>query len=158
MAPFNPIIYPIVLLVAGIVVVLILVSLATSLTIRDLRKHFRVMTQAWKTQDIQFVQGPALANFLNQRRLFGMRGNGALVLTTQDVRFAQLVPNREIVIHMSDITAVRLVRKFNGRWGGGPFLAIQNKNGEWIGFQTEHPQEWAENIEAKLQLAPVPQA
>ncbi len=158
MAPFNPIIYPIVLLVAGIIVVLILVALATSLTIRDLRKHFRVTVQSWSMQNMKFEQGPSLANFLNQRRLFSMRGNGALVLTQQDVRFAQLAPNREIVIRLADITAVRLVRKFNGRWGGGPFLAIQNKQGEWIGFQTDSPQRWAEKIESNLQAMPASQA
>jgi hypothetical protein len=57
------------------------------------------------------------------------------------------MPEREIVIPLNEIASVHVVAKFNGRWGGGPFLVIKRKIGDLTGFQLSNPRKWAEVLD-----------
>ncbi len=132
--PLNPIIYPIVISVSVFVVALLLLSISMSSIALAVRKRRKVAMNSWKSQGLTFVITPAQANFLNEPRAFGVGNNGTLALTETSLRFAQVMPEREIVIPLNEIASVHVVAKFNGRWGGGPFLVIKRKIGDLTVF------------------------
>jgi hypothetical protein len=66
------------------------------------------------------------------------------------------MPERDIVIALADIDSVHLVDKFNGRWGGGPFLVVRRKAGDLTGFQLHGARRWASAIdEARMGELPL---
>jgi hypothetical protein len=153
MESMDPIVYNLAICSGTLVVALLIVTFVIAATARRLTARRAQALQSWKAQGLQFVLGPAQANFLNERRSFGTNGNGTLLLSTDAVRFVQAAPEREIVIPLDDIDQVTLVNQFNGRWGGGPFLVIQRKVGDLTGFQTEQPQRWNDAIRSALMQA-----
>ncbi len=149
-ASLDPIVYPIVVCVGTLVVLLLVLTYAITATMRKVSAHYGRTLEKWQKLGIQFVLGPQQASFLNQRRSFGPGGNGTLLLSRDAVRFAQVSPDREIVIRFEDISQVGLADKFNGRWGGGPFLVIKRNVGDLTGFQIPEPQKWVDAIDAAL--------
>jgi hypothetical protein len=144
--PLNPIIYPIVISIAALAAALILMSLAVSSITLSVRRRRRGAMQAWKALGLTLVRVPAQANFLNEPRAFGVGNNGTLALTPTHLRFAQVMPEREIVIALKDIASVHVVAKFNGRVGG-PFLVVKRTVGDLTGFQLSNPSVWADAID-----------
>lgn len=146
----NPIIYPVFALVATAVIVIIIINLASVLLVKDLRKHYVQVVTGWRNAQMQFVQGPEIANFLNQRRWFGARGNGVLVLTPTEMRFARIAAEKEIVIPLSSIEQVQRVKRFNGYRASKPFLAVKDTAGTWTGFQVGDAEKWEQELQARL--------
>ena len=134
--------------------------LATFLVTREVKRRRREAIGKWKNSRLNFVLGPSAANFLNSKRAFGAGGNGTLLLTTESLRFAQASPNREIVIPLVDIETALVMKDFNGRWGGGPFLVVRRKVGDFTGFQVGAAQKWqmaiCQQLEAVHSQAPAP--
>jgi hypothetical protein len=145
--PLNPIVYPMVICSATLVVALLLVSFAISSVTMSVRKRRAKAIRGWQAQGMRMLMAPAQANFLNEARAFGVGNNGTLAVTDGALRFAQVMPEREIVIRFDEIESVHIVTKFNGRWGGGPFLVIKRKVGDLTGFQVVNPQRWAEALD-----------
>lgn len=152
----NPIIYPIFALVTTAVVVIVLVNLASVLLVKDLRQHYVKVVTAWRNVPLEFVRGPEIANFLNQRRLFGARGNGVLVLTPTELRFARIAAENEIIIPLDSIAQVQRVKRFNGYRASKPFLAIKDTSGTWTGFQVGNAERWEEDLQTRLPHLAIP--
>jgi hypothetical protein len=149
--PNNPIIYPMVIFAALLVVALLLFTYAISWISMTVRRRRREAIAAWRTQGLDLRATPVQANFLNEARAFGVGNNGTLALSKDALHFAQVMPKREIVIRLDDIASVHIVSKFNGRLGGGPFLVIKRTVGDLTGFQLSNPRRWADLIdEARL--------
>lgn len=142
----NPIIYPIVIFAGSLVIAMILLTYAVSSITMAVRKRRAQAIKDWKARGVQFVLGPAQANFLNEPRSFGVGGNGTLVLSDTAIHFAQVAPEREIIIPLRDVERAFLLRRFNGRRGAKPFLIVQRKIGDLTGFQMDAPEKWAETI------------
>jgi hypothetical protein len=155
--PLNPVIYPVMLCATAAAVAVLFVAYALFSIDASIRKRRRAALGKWKAAGLAFVLPPAQASFLNEPRSFGVGSNGTLVLTKHALYFAQVMPEREIVIQLSDIDSVHLVSKFNGRWGGGPFLVLRRKIGDLTGFKISNARRWAEAIDevrmGKLPLA-----
>jgi len=54
-----------------------------------------------------------------------VRGNGSLVLTPEELRFRQLVPQRESVIPLADVTTVETTRWWLGKSVGSRLLCVR---------------------------------
>jgi hypothetical protein len=145
--PLNPIIYPMVIFAALLVVALLLITFAISSISLTVRRRRKQAIQGWKAKGIAMRVTPGQANFLNEARAFGVGNNGTLALTADALRFAQVMPEREIVIRLDEIASVHVVNAFNGRIGGGPFLVIKRKVGDLTGFQITNPRRWADLID-----------
>lgn len=149
-AAVNPIIYPIVIFAISLVIAMILLTYAVSSIAMAVRKRRAQAVKDWKERGVQFVLGPAQANFLNEPRTFGVGGNGTLVLSDTAIHFAQVAPNREIIIPLKDVERAFLVKRFNGRRGAKPFVVIQRKIGDLTGFQLGVPEKWVDTINQAL--------
>lgn len=141
-----PFVYTLVSCIAVAVAALLLLTVSVAVTSRRLTRHRARVVKEWQRQGVRILLGPAHANFLNRPRGIGFGGNGTLLLSADALRFAQLNPDREIVIPLKDIRAAMLANRFNGRWGGGPFLIVQRKTGDLTGFQIDQPQRWVDAI------------
>lgn len=146
----NPLVYVIFFLAVLVVVAILVINLAALLTTRRVNKHYNQAIQTWKTQGIEVMYGPILANFLNTRHAIGADGNGALVLTRDALRFAQITRTEDIVIPLNRITDVLLTTSFNGRRSPLPYLVIRDASGQLTGFQIDRPERWAQRIKEFL--------
>jgi len=145
-AGVNPLIYPIVIFAGSLVIAMILLTYAVSSITVAIRKRRAQAVKDWQERGVQFVLGPVQANFLNEPRSFGVGGNGTLVLSDTAIHFAQVAPEREIIIPLKDIERAFLLKRFNGRRGAKPFLIIQRKIGDLTGFQLDASEKWAGTI------------
>lgn len=146
----SPLIYPIVIFAITLVVAMVVLTYAVSSITLSVRKRRAVAIKSWKERGVQFVQGPAQANFLNEPRSFGVGGNGTLVMSDTALHFAQVAPNREIVIPLKDIDRAYLVKSFNGRRGSRPFMVVKRKIGDLTGFQLNVPTKWFDAINSAV--------
>jgi hypothetical protein len=146
--PVNPVVYPLLICMSSAVVALVLFGVAIVAVSASIRRRHRTALQSWAQRGYQFVLPPSQASFLNEPRSFGVGSNGTLALTEDALHFAQVMPEREITIPLRDIDSVHLVSKFNGRWGGGPYMVIRRKVGDLTGFQISAARRWAEAIDS----------
>ena len=54
-----------------------------------------------------------------------VRGNGRLVLTPEELRFRQWVPQRETTIPLAAVTSVGTERTWLGKWVGSKLLCVR---------------------------------
>jgi len=54
-----------------------------------------------------------------------VRGNGRLVLTTEELRFRQWIPQRETTIPLAAVTSVGTERSWLGKWVGSKLLCVR---------------------------------
>ena len=142
----NPLIYPIVIFAGSLVIAMLLLTYAVSSISLAVRKRREQAIRDWQARGVTFLLGPTQANFLNEPRSFGVGGNGTLVMSDTAIHFAQVAPEREIIIPLKDIERAFLMQRFNGRRSSKPFLIIQRKIGDLTGFQLEAPSKWATTI------------
>jgi hypothetical protein len=147
-------IYPIMICAVALTLAVIVITYAVSSITMAVRKRRAAAIKDWKARGVEFVLGPAQANFLNEPRTLGVGGNGTLVLSDTAIHFAEVSPAREIVIPLKDIESAHVVKRFNGRWGGGPFLVIKRKIGDLTGFQTGNAQKWADKVNEVIGASP----
>jgi hypothetical protein len=87
---------------------------------------------------------------------FQLRGNGALILTKEQVCFLMASPEKEYVVSLKSISSVSMPKSFNGKSVFSPLLHIQFFTGDDQKVQDEiawvihDPREWKDSIE-KLQ-------
>jgi hypothetical protein len=137
----------IVILAALLVFGTLVVGLSVVLTANELRRHHFRVVQAWNQQNTSYVLGPIIANFLNDRRRFGARGNGTLALTQRDLRFARPASAREIIIGLDEVADAFTAQSFNNRrCNNAPFLVIKRKTGDLTGFQVRDADTWVKAL------------
>ncbi len=68
-----------------------------------------------------------------------VRGNGLLALTADELRFEQLVPRRETLIPLADVTAVETKRWWLGKSVGSKLLCVRWRSPDG----TEDAMAWA---------------
>jgi hypothetical protein len=141
----------------ALTIAMIVLTYAVSSVTMAVRKRRAAAIKDWKARGVEFVLGPAQAHFLNEPRSFGVGGNGTLVLSDTAIHFAEVSPAREIVIPLKDIEQAYIVKQFNGRWGGGPFLVVKRRVGDLTGFQTGNPQKWAGKVNEAVGASPAPE-
>jgi hypothetical protein len=54
-----------------------------------------------------------------------VRGNGRLVLTPEELRFSQWIPQRETTIPLAAVTSVGTERSWLGKWVGSKLLCVR---------------------------------
>lgn len=80
-----------------------------------------------------------------------VRGNGALVLTGDELYFRMAVPSREIIIPLERITTVSLVRSHLGKTIFRPLLKVDyvTDNGpDAVAWAVREPERWKQAIDA----------
>ncbi len=92
------------------------------------------------------------ANYFGHKTEGGkqIRGNGALVLTEDELWFSLAVPQRELSIPINQITAVELTRSHLGKTVFRSLLAVSfNHQGrqEQIAWAVNDPEKWRGAIE-----------
>jgi len=92
------------------------------------------------------------ANFFGQKTKGGkqIRGNGALVLTEDELWFCLAVPQRELSIPLNQITAVELKKSHLSKTVFRPLLSVSfNYQGrpEQIAWHVNDPEKWRGVIE-----------
>jgi hypothetical protein len=92
------------------------------------------------------------ANFFGQqsRGVGQIRGNGALVLTADELWFLLGIPRREISIPLRDITSVSLVNSHLGKSVFRPLLHVEYLaagTADAIAWAVDDPERWKATIE-----------
>ncbi len=102
------------ILITFVTLAIVLVAVQVVLHLMKLNLEARVQAQ-YHSPDIVLVD--MTANNFGQESLglTQIRGNGALVLTQKGLHFFQLVPQREVRIPLSAITAVSLTKSHLGK-------------------------------------------
>ena len=100
------------------------------------------------------VKGPESASYRGHlSMLVPVRGSGVIALTTDAVRFEQLIPKREFVVPLADITRVVIRRTWQGSYrAGGRVVGIyyrdvaQPDGEDAIGLMVRDAPGWASAI------------
>jgi len=92
------------------------------------------------------------ANFFGQQSKGGkqLRGNGAFVLTKDEVCFIRAIPFKEYVIPLKSITEVSLPKSFNGKFVFSKLLCVQYKTDSGLdamAWAVKSPESWKKAIE-----------
>ena len=149
----NPIIYPLIICVSGLVAALILSGIAVVSVMSAIRRRRQLAIQAWHAAGMAFVMRPVQASFLNESRSFGVGSNGTIALSETALYFAQVMPEREIVIPLRQIVGVHLASTFNHRRGNAPYLVLRHVDDSLTGFQLAESRKWADAIEERIRAA-----
>jgi hypothetical protein len=138
------------------VIVLVLFIMAIlgavfGVTVIALRRQVQRTREQWAAQGITIRKGPELANYRGHASVaISVRGNGVLALTDHDLRFAQLIPRREFVIPLAQITRVERRRAWHGSYRAGrPVIVARYRDGaqeDAIGLSVRNTQDWLETI------------
>lgn len=96
------------------------------------------------------------ANFFGQKSkgMGQIRGNGALVLTPDELYFLLFLPRHEIVIPLARVRGVSLVKSHLGRTVFQPLLRVDYETAEGedsIAWASRDPHAWKDAIEARRQ-------
>ena len=92
------------------------------------------------------------ANFFGQQSkgVRQIRGNGALVLTEDELWFLLGIPSREISIPLRDITSVSLVKSHLGKTKFRPLLRVEYLSegiADSVAWAVNDPEKWKATIE-----------
>jgi hypothetical protein len=75
-----------------------------------------------------------------------VRGNGWLVLTHEELRFRQWLPQRETTIQLAAVTAVGTERSWLGKWVGSKLLCVRWRTAgggeDAMAWQVPELEEW----------------
>ncbi len=136
--------------IGGVGLVFVLVSLMQRAALRSLRAVMGPRVAARFPTGVVASDLTAMSFGLESRGKLQARGNGALVVTANEVCFLQCVPQREDVIPMTSITATSLTRTHLGK--ATPFklikLQFQGPSGpDSIAVMLRNPQAMLDTIE-----------
>jgi hypothetical protein len=108
-------------IVAGLLVVLV----GIQLVVRHFKNKFREDIKK-KFMGKHVVRDSIGANFFGQssRGMAQVRGNGALVMTTEELHFVMFAPRRELNIPLTAITSVSTPRSHLGKTVGMRLLRV----------------------------------
>jgi len=133
-------------------VVCLLIGLRTIFS--AVRKRMEVAIRE-KFEQREIIRSTPSANFLGVKSKGGMqmRGNGALVLTGNELYFLRAFPEKEFRIPIETITAVSLPKSFNGKSRFSPLLCVNlvvDDGEDSMAWSVKQPREWKEEIEALI--------
>lgn len=99
----------------------------------------------------QIIMQSLAANFFGKtsKGKSQIRGNGALVLTRDELWFRMAMPNRELVVPMKNITSSSIVKTHLGKTKLKPLLFVEFQSSEGIdsaAWLVEYPEEWVKAI------------
>lgn len=104
------------------------------------------------------LRGEGVVRLTRKANFFGrsshkyaeMKGNGVLALTTEDLVFIMLYPNREYRIPLRNIVKIEHPKCFRSRTVGKELLVVEymeeQTGGDSIGILVPGPREWAGEI------------
>jgi hypothetical protein len=132
---------------AGVLGLLILLNIIMAAT---RKKMEQAILQKFNKEDL--LAANPRANFFGMKSKGGrqIRGNGALVLTKNELYFLRACPEMEYRIPIEKITGVSLPKSFNGKSIFYPLLCItyQADNGEdAMAWAVREPKKWKAAIE-----------
>jgi GNAT superfamily N-acetyltransferase len=82
-----------------------------------------------------------------------VRGNGWLVLTDDELRFRQWVPQRDTTIPLAAVTAVGTERTWLGKWVGSRLLRVRWRTAsdgeDAMAWQVPELEEWVAALERR---------
>ena len=124
-----------------------------------LRGQVRKIGTAWADQGLTFHKGPEHATYQgHDSATIPLRGSSVLGLTHHDLRLIRLVPRREFVIPLSQITQIEKRRSWKGKYQPGtPVIVVQyqeNGQADAIAFSVRDPQGWLDAIAAYAPIRP----
>lgn len=96
------------------------------------------------------------ANFFGRKSkgVRQIRGNGALVLTKDELWFLRACPVKEFIIPVKDINSISLTRSHLGKAVGRNLLLVEYSSPEGddaIAWAVREPEKWKEAIETAMQ-------
>jgi hypothetical protein len=101
-------------------------------------------------QDIILQTGNASSFGQASKGAKQIRGNGALILTREAIRFLMAVPRNEIEIPLSRVTSVSLPKSHLGKTVFKPLLRVEFESLEGrdsIAWAVREPSKWKDTIE-----------
>ncbi len=101
----------------------------------------------------EIIGATTRANFFGEKSKGGkqIRGNGAIVLTNDQLVFIRAMPFKEYIIPIKSITRVSLPNSFNGKSVFSRLLCVHYINEgteDAIAWAIINPEKWQESIEA----------
>ena len=114
----------VVVLVAGILLVVALVFVLAMLPVRARAKRLEAGLEEELGEGI-LRRANAQGLGLESRGKSQVRGNGWLVLTADELRFRQWVPERETVVPLAAMTDVGTEKTWLGKWVGRRLLRVR---------------------------------
>lgn len=102
------------ILITFVTLAIVLIAVQVILNLMKPNLEARVQAQ-YRTPDIVLVDMTANSFGQESLGLSQIRGNGALVLTPRVLHFFQFLPQREVVIPLTAITAVSLTKSHLGK-------------------------------------------
>ena len=117
----------------------------------SIRRKLQAHVQA-RFNPADIIGATTRANFLGVRSKGGgqIRGNGALVLTREQLFFVRAVPLKEFTLPLESIREVTLPRSFNGKSVLMPLLCVHyGSDGvdDAMAWALKDPQRWKKAIE-----------
>jgi hypothetical protein len=124
---------------------------AIKLIFSYIRKRLETYIQTNFDKD-NIIGATTNANFFGKKSKGGkqIRGNGAFVLTTDEISFIRALPFKEYKIPVKSITEVSLPNAFNGKSVFSKLLCIQyetSSGSDKIAWAIKNPEFWKETIE-----------
>ncbi|NQT73135.1 MAG: hypothetical protein HQ553_10280 [Chloroflexi bacterium] len=101
-------------------------------------------------QDVIMQTGNANSFGQSSRGIKQIRGNGALILTRQEIQFLMTVPRSEITIPLGQVTSVSLPKSHLGKTVFKPLLRVEYQSLEGpdsIAWAIQNPEKWKSAIE-----------
>lgn len=114
-------------IVALVLVMLVFVALASAVVLIPVSRRAKRAETGLEEELGDSIRRSANVNGLGlQSRGRGqVRGNGRLVLTPEELRFRQWVPQRETTIPLAAIISVGTERAWLGKWVGSKLLCVR---------------------------------
>lgn len=105
-----------------------------------------------RTADQSVVMQTSNANFFGQTSKGGkqLRGNGALILTRDEISFLMALPRKEIVIPLNRVVSVSLPKSHLGKSIFKPLLRVEYDSLEGrdsVAWAVKEPGKWKTAIE-----------
>ena len=142
------------LLVMGILAVNVVVL---GIILFILRRQIERIRQQWQAAGFTLIKGPEGANYRGHASVtVPMRGNGVVALTPTDLRVVRLMPRKEFVVPLAQITHVTVERAWHGSYRARrPVLVMhyQHDGEDAIGISLRNIEDWRHAI---AQAAHVP--
>ena len=124
---------------------------AIKLIFSYIRKRLETYIQTNFDKD-NIIGATTNANFFGKKSKGGkqIRGNGAFVLTKDEISFIRALPFKEYMIPVKSITEVSLPNAFNGKSVFSKLLCIQyetRSGSDTMAWAIKNPESWKETIE-----------
>jgi hypothetical protein len=132
--------------------ILILVGAVLGVVGIALRRQVRRTGEQWASQGIILRKGPEHASYRGHASVSVPMRGGALALTDRDLRFIRLLPRREFIIPLGQITRVEQHRSWKGNYSAGsPVIVVHYRDGDRedaIGLSVRRTPDWLDAIDA----------